>query len=136
SHGFWRGSSYSVHYATSTTPYGPWEYRGPILVSDETRKGPGHHSFVREPKTGTEYIVYHRWQHPTGGNPLRARGRSIAIEPISYGPKGEILPIKMTDNLIPFLEPATPANAPKANAPKANAGAGNVPNAGKTPPKP
>lgn len=108
SHGFWRGSSYSVHYATSTTPYGPWEYRGPILVSDETRKGPGHHSFIQDPKTGEWFIVYHRWQNSTGGNPLRARGRSVAIEPISYSPNGEILPIKMSDNFIPTLQDSTP----------------------------
>lgn len=108
SHGYWRGSSYSVHYATSTTPYGPWQYRGAILVSDETRKGPGHHSFVQDPKSGQWFIVYHRWQNPNGGNPLRARGRSIAIEPIRYGANGEILPITMTDNHIPILTKSAP----------------------------
>jgi len=110
SHGWWKGPSYSMHYATSKTPYGPWEYRGPILVSDETRKGPGHHSFIQEPKTGDWFIVYHRWQHPTGGNPFQARGgRSIAIEKINYGPDGAILPITMTDDGIPLLQASAPA---------------------------
>ncbi|HEY0075163.1 MAG TPA: family 43 glycosylhydrolase [Abditibacteriaceae bacterium] len=104
SHGFYAGASYSVHYATAPTPYGPWDYKGAILVSDETRFGPGHHSFVQDPQSGQWLIVYHRWQHPKGRHPLRAGGRSIAIEPINYGPNGEILPIKMTDNWIPILE--------------------------------
>lgn len=38
-----------MHYATADTPTGPWTYHGPIPVSDEKRKGPGHHSFVRDP---------------------------------------------------------------------------------------
>ncbi|MDQ3814039.1 MAG: family 43 glycosylhydrolase, partial [Armatimonadota bacterium] len=109
SHGWWRGASYSVHYATAKTPVGPWQYRGPILVSDATRKGPGHHSFVQDPKSGEWFIVYHRWQHPAGGNPLKAPvGRSLAIERISYGPNGEILPVTMTDTGLPQLVEPSP----------------------------
>jgi hypothetical protein len=70
--------------------------------------GPGHHSFVQEPKTGQWFIVYHRWQNANGGHPLRAKGRSIAIEPIRYGPTGEILPIIMTDDFVPLLQLPTP----------------------------
>ena len=78
SHGFYGGASYSVHYATSDSPTGPWQYRGPILRSDLTRKGPGHHSFVRDARDGQWYIVYHRWQSPNGGNPFRAPGGTQA----------------------------------------------------------
>jgi len=52
SHGGWQHASYSVHYATADSPTGPWTYQGAILVSDATRKGPGHHSFIRSPLTG------------------------------------------------------------------------------------
>ncbi len=102
SHGGWRSPSYSVHYATSTTPLGPWTYHGPILVSDETRKGPGHHSFVQDP-TGQWLIIYHRWQSDkAGGDPFGTKRRSLAIAPIRYEPNGEIAPVQMNDN-VPVL---------------------------------
>jgi beta-xylosidase len=104
SSGEWNKESYCVHYATSKTPVGPWRYRGLILQSDEARKGPGHHSFVRHPQSEKWFIVYHRWQHPDGGNPFRA-GRSIAIEPIEYDDAGDILPITMSDHHLPVLQP-------------------------------
>ncbi len=105
SHGFYGGASYSVHYATASSPTGPWQYRGPILRSDLTRKGPGHHSFVQDPRDGQWHIVYHRWQSPNGGNPFQAPGgRSIGIEPLRYDATGAILPIEMSDENIPVLE--------------------------------
>lgn len=104
SHGGWRSPSYSVHYATSDSPLGPWTYHGPILVSDDTRKGPGHHSFMQDPKTGRWMIAYHRWQNVRdGGDPFDPPGRSLAIEPIRYEKNGEIAPIQMNNDL-PVLE--------------------------------
>jgi len=103
SHGGWHSPSYSVHYATSTSPLGPWLYHGPILVSDETRKGPGHHSFVQDPTSKRWFIVYHRWQSATaGGDPFGSGGRSLAIAPIRYEKNGEIAPIQMNDD-VPVL---------------------------------
>ena len=111
SHGFYGGASYSVHYATSDSPVGPWRYRGPILRGDETRKGPGHHSFVQDPRTKQWYIVYHRWQSPNNGNPFKAPGgRSVAVAPLRYDAKGDILPIQMTDD-VPVLRSAAPVAA-------------------------
>lgn len=95
SHGRWNNSTYSVHYATSKSPVGPWEYRGPILVSDATHKGPGHHSFVVNPDTKQWFIVYHRWERSDDG-PFRGT-RKTAIEPVTYKPDGSIVPITMTD---------------------------------------
>lgn len=104
SHGGWHSPSYSVHYATSNSPVGPWRYHGPILVSDETRKGPGHHSFVQDPKTGTWFIVYHRWQSDkANGDPFGTNKRSLAIAPLRYEPNGEIVPIQMNDD-VPVLK--------------------------------
>lgn len=103
SHGGWHSPSYSVHYATAPSPIGPWTYHGPILVSDETRKGPGHHSFFRDPQTGRWFIAYHRWQSArAGGDPFGSGKRSLAIAPILYEPNGEIAPIQMND-AVPVL---------------------------------
>lgn len=95
SHGGWQSSSYSVHYATATTPTGPWTYRGPILTSDQTRKGPGHHSFLRSPLTGEWLIVYHRWENRTGDGPYRG-SRQICLDRVEYDQDGLIRPIIMT----------------------------------------
>ena len=96
SHGWWQGASYSVHYATSDTPVGPWTYRGAILVGDETHKGPGHHSIVHNGPTGKWYIVYHRWEGREGDGPYKG-SRSVAIEELTYDDRGLINPIRMTD---------------------------------------
>jgi beta-xylosidase len=95
SHGGWQHSSYSVHYATSTSPTGPWTYRGAILVSDATRKGPGHHSFIHRPGTNEWLIVYHRWENQTGDGPYRG-SRQVCIDRVEYDAEGRIRPIAMT----------------------------------------
>jgi beta-xylosidase len=95
SHGGWQHASYSVHYATAESPTGPWTYRGSILTSDATRKGPGHHSFIRSPLTGEWLIVYHRWENQIGEGPYRG-SRQICIDRMEYDPNGLIRPILMT----------------------------------------
>lgn len=97
SHGSWRHSSYSVHYAMAESPTGPWVYQGAILTSDETHKGPGHHSFYREPLTGEWKIAYHRWDDQTGEGPYRG-SRQVCIDSVQYDTNGRILPIRMTGN--------------------------------------
>lgn len=95
SHGRFNGPSYSVHYATAPSPVGPWKYRGAILTSDATHKGPGHHSFVKAPN-GQWLIVYHRWENPQGAEPYRGE-RQVAVDRVRYARDGRILPIRMTD---------------------------------------
>jgi len=95
SHGRWNDSSYCVHYATAASPAGPWDYRGRILESDATHQGPGHHSFVEDPKSKEWFIVYHRWESGKKEGPFRG-GRRIAVEKIEYDAKGGIRPVKMT----------------------------------------
>ncbi|KQM41333.1 family 43 glycosylhydrolase [Sphingomonas sp. Leaf10] len=95
SHGRFNGPSYSVHYATAPSPVGPWKYRGAILTSDATHKGPGHHSFVKAPN-GEWLIVYHRWENPKGTEPYRGE-RQVAVDRVRYARDGRILPIRMTD---------------------------------------
>lgn len=95
SHGNYKKSSYSVHYATAKTPVGPWTYRGAILTSDATRKGPGHHSFFTRPSDGALLIAYHRYDGVTGDGPYKVR-RKIAIDRVYYNADGSIRPISMT----------------------------------------
>lgn len=95
SHGGWQTESYSVHYATSQSPTGPWEYQGAILTSNDHYKGPGHHSFVTLPATDQWIIVYHRWENVTGPGPYPG-SRMTAIETVHYDKEGRILPITMT----------------------------------------
>lgn len=105
SHGYWRDASYSVHHATAPTPVGPWEYRGVILSSDATHKGPGHHSIIRNPQSGEWLIVYHRWNAREGDGPFRG-GREIAIERFAHESDGSIRPIAMTDEGTPdWIQP-------------------------------
>jgi beta-xylosidase len=94
SSGRWNDQSYSVHYATAQTPTGPWHYRGAILQSDGSYKGPGHHCFFRDPRDGSWKIAYHRWEGVTGPGPYRGK-RRIAIQSIRYLEDGTIEPIRM-----------------------------------------
>jgi beta-xylosidase len=96
SHGGWRDSSYSVHYASSESPTGPWIYHGAILTSDATHKGPGHHSFVKDPRDDRWLIFYHRWENQTGNGPYRG-SRQICIDRVEYDGEGLIRPVVMTD---------------------------------------
>jgi beta-xylosidase len=94
SHGHWNGPDYSVHYAIAPSPTGPWTYHGAILQGDDRFQGPGHHAFVRDPRTGRWLIVYHRWEGKTGPGPYDGE-RHVAIQPITYRADGEIEPIRM-----------------------------------------
>ena len=95
SHGRWNRGDYSVHYETAPSVAGPWTYRGRLLASDSRYKGPGHHSFFRDPADGRWKIAYHRWEHVSGDGPYRGE-RQVAIETIRYLPDGRIAPIRMT----------------------------------------
>jgi len=106
SHGHWNGPDYSVHYATSKTPVGPWTYRGAILTADATHQGPGHHAFAENPKTHQWFIAYHRWERGPGPGPYEGT-RQVGIDAIRYAPDGRILPIHMTDGPPP-LSPLPP----------------------------
>lgn len=100
SHGRWNGASYSVHYATSPSPEGPWAYRGRILSSDATRKGPGHHSIVRNPTSGDWFIAYHRWERTDSKGPFKGV-RSTMVQLLTHDRNGGLEPIRMTDTLPP-----------------------------------
>ena len=96
SHGFFFNPDYSVHYATSKSPTGPWTYKGPILESNKEHLSPGHHAFLQNPTTGNWYIAYHRWNGAGSTGKLPA-SRDVAIDKIEYDKNGNILPVKMTN---------------------------------------
>lgn len=109
SHGGWRDASYSIHYSSSDSPTGPWSYHGAILTSDATRKGPGHHSFIHDPRTGQWLIAYHRWENQTTDGPFRG-SRQICIERVQHDAEGRILPVTMTSRA--HSKTTAPALAP------------------------
>jgi len=95
SHGGWRDTSYSVHYAMGDSPIGPWQYEGAILTSDANRKGPGHHSFIQHPSSGGWLIFYHRWENQKGDGPYSG-SRQVCIDQLEYYADGRIKPVVMT----------------------------------------
>lgn len=90
SHGRWNNETYSAHYGTSSSPTGPWTYRGAILETDAVYYGPGHHSFLYNGATDEWLIIYHRW------DPVASWTRSVAVERLYYKPNGLIEPVVMT----------------------------------------
>ena len=94
SEGEWTGPDYSVAYATSHSPVGPFENKGKILQQDnKIARGAGHHSVVNIPDTDDWYIVYHRRPlHSDDGN-----HRVLAIDRMVFNEDGTIKPVIMTD---------------------------------------
>lgn len=93
SEGWWGGSDYSVAYAMSTSPTGPFKRVGKILQQDsDIARGAGHHSVIHIPRTDDYYIVYHRRPLDTeDGN-----HRETCIDRMFFDENGYILPVKMT----------------------------------------
>ena len=89
----WGGPEYSVAYAISDNPFGPFQRIGKILQQDpDIATGAGHHSVIFEPKSGKYYIVYHR-------RPLtetEPNHRVTCIDEMFFDENGYILPVKIT----------------------------------------
>ncbi len=93
SEGGWTGPDYSVAYAISDSPFGPFKRIGKILQQDPSiATGAGHHSCINVPGTDKWYIVYHR-------RPLTERdgnSRVTCIDEMHFDENGFIKPVKMT----------------------------------------
>ena len=96
SQGRYDDATYTARYATAPSPTGPWTYRGVILQSDDTYKGPGHHAFFQDPDDGSWWIAYHRWEQP-GEGPYRGVSRRVVVAPIRYDADGLIIPVDMQE---------------------------------------
>ncbi|RYY67548.1 MAG: arabinan endo-1,5-alpha-L-arabinosidase [Chitinophagaceae bacterium] len=93
SEGGWTGPDYSVAYAMSDSPFGPFKRIGKILQQDTAiANGAGHHSVINIPGTDEWYIIYHR-------RPLTEKGgnsRQTCIEKLTFDSNGFIDPVKIT----------------------------------------
>jgi hypothetical protein len=95
SEGSWQGPDYSVAYAVSPSPLGPFERAGKILQQDpKVATGAGHHSILQSPTSSKWYIVYHR--RPLGDND--GNHREVCIDELHFQPDGTILPVVLTDS--------------------------------------
>lgn len=93
SEGGWTGPDYSVAYAISDSPLGPFVRIGKILQQDSTvATGAGHHSVIRIPGTDRWYIVYHR--RPLGETD--GNHREVCIDEMHFDKNGFIEPVKIT----------------------------------------
>jgi hypothetical protein len=93
SEGGWTGPDYSVAYAISGSPMGPFKRIGKILQQDpEVATGAGHHSVIQVPDTDVWYIVYHR--RPLGDT--NGHHRQVCIDRMLFDEDGMIQPVKIT----------------------------------------
>lgn len=93
SEGGWGGPDYSVAYAISDSPTGPFKRIGKILQQDtQIATGAGHHSVIQIPGKDEYYIIYHR-------RPLsctRASERTVCIDKLEFDQQGYIKQVKIT----------------------------------------
>lgn len=93
SEGGWTGPDYSVAYAISDSPMGPFKRIGKILKQDPAiATGAGHHSIIHNEKKDSWYIVYHRRPlTETNGN-----HRETCIDKMVFDENGLIQPVIIT----------------------------------------
>lgn len=92
SEGGWTGPDYSVSYAVSDSPTGPFEKLDKVLAQDPAvAKGSGHNSVVNVPGTDIWYIFYHR--RPLGETD--GNHRQLAYDRMYFRPDGTIRRIEM-----------------------------------------
>jgi hypothetical protein len=93
SEGSWGGPDYSVAYAMSDKPTGPFQRVGKILQQDSAvATGAGHHSVIHIPGTEDYYIVYHR--RPLGETD--ANHRVVCIDRLEFTADGHIRPVHIS----------------------------------------
>ena len=94
-----RDPRYSVAYATSSSPLGPFKKAetGPVLKGSGVVKGAGHHSVVQVPGKDEWYIAYHRFKIP-GGN---GYNRETCISSMHFDANGNILPVNVFEKIKP-----------------------------------
>lgn len=88
-----RDPRYSVAYATSNSPLGPWVKASgpPVLHGRGPVKGAGHHSVVQVPGTDQWFIAYHRFIIP-GGDGFN---RETCVSLMRFDAAGNILPVNV-----------------------------------------
>jgi beta-xylosidase len=94
-----RDPRYSIAYATSTSPLGPFTkvVNQPVLKGKGVVKGAGHHSVVNVPGTDQWFIAYHRFKIPGGDG----YNRETCISPMCFNEDGKILPVNVFEKVKP-----------------------------------
>ncbi|MDF7813058.1 family 43 glycosylhydrolase [Hymenobacter sp. YC55] len=94
-----RDPRYSVAYATSSSPMGPFTKAAsnPVLKGRGVVKGAGHHSVLQVPGTDQWVIAYHRFKIP-GGN---GYNRETCLSPMRFDTQGNILPVDVFEAVKP-----------------------------------
>ncbi|QQQ73428.1 family 43 glycosylhydrolase [Saccharothrix sp. 6-C] len=92
SEGGWTGPDYSVSYAISDSPTGPFTKLDKVLAQDPAvARGSGHNSVINVPGTDIWYIVYHRRPlSETDGN-----HRQLAYDRMHFNADGTIRRVAM-----------------------------------------
>lgn len=80
-----------IAYSTSSSPTGPWKYRG-VIMPTEGRSFTNHAGVVDF--KGKSYFFYHNGALPGGSG----FARSVCVEEFKYNPDGSFPTIKMTTN--------------------------------------
>lgn len=93
-----RDPRYSIAYATSNSPLGPFKkVASGILKGSGEVKGAGHHSVVQVPGKDEWYIAYHRFIIPNGNG----YNRETCISPLRFDATGNILPVDVFEKIKP-----------------------------------
>ena len=94
-----RDPRYSIAYATSTSPLGPFTkvVNQPVLKGKGVVKGAGHHSVVNVPGTDQWFIAYHRFKIPGGDG----YNRETCVSPMYFDKEGKILPVNVFEKVKP-----------------------------------
>jgi beta-xylosidase len=93
SEGSWGDASYSVAYAKSDSPFGPFVRHGKVLESDpKVGNSAGHHSVLQIPGPDEWIIAYHR-------RPIDETARDhrvTCLERMFFDVNGDIVPVVLT----------------------------------------
>lgn len=84
------GGTETLAYATSSTPLGPWDFKGIIMPESPTGCWTNHHSILEY--KGEWYLFYHHNDYSPKFDKLRA----ARIDRLHFGKKGEILEVVPT----------------------------------------
>ncbi len=85
------GGFSKIHYATSSSPTGPWTYRGKVI--DEVKGWTNHQSFVEYPKgSDTWYAFYHSSELSN----RVVNKRSICVDRLYFNSDGTMKPVVQT----------------------------------------
>jgi arabinoxylan arabinofuranohydrolase len=98
-----------IRYSTSTSPTGPWSYKGIVQNVQTNPKSWTNHSGVVDYK-GNSYFFYHTGDLPGGGH----THRSVCVEQFKYNADGSLPTIPMTKEGSPQIGHLNPFETTQA----------------------